>query len=320
MADALSRKVESLGSLAYILVAKRPLALDVEALSNQERQYDDPHLLVLKDTVQHGDAKEVTIVDDDIDGQSECTIQILEDMLRVCVIDLGGPNDQFLPLAKFAYNNGYQSSIQMAPYEALYGRQCQSLDASEKVKLIQERLRTAQSRQKSYAEQKVCEITYMVGEKVMLKISPMKGVLRFRKKGKLSPRHIGPFEVIRKIGEVVYGHALSPSLLSVHLVFHVSMLRKYVGDPSHVLDFSTVQLDGNLTYYVEAVVILDRQIRKLRSKNIASVKVQWRGQPVREDTWETEREMRNKYPHLFETPDIILNPFEDEHLFKRERM
>ncbi|XP_070031649.1 uncharacterized protein [Nicotiana tomentosiformis] len=145
----------------------------------------------------------------------------------------------------------------------------------------------------------------MVGERVLLKVSPMKGVIQFEKKGKLSPRFIGPFEVLQRIGEVAYKLALPPSLPSVHLIFHVSMLRKYVGDPSHVLDFSTVQLDGDLTYDVEPMAILGRHVRKLRSKDIASVKVQWRDQPIEEATWETKREMRSRYPHLFETPVTV---------------
>ncbi|XP_070020602.1 uncharacterized protein [Nicotiana sylvestris] len=113
----------------------------------------------------------------------------------------------------------------------------------------------------------------MVGEKVLLMVSPMKGVMRFGKKGNLSPQFIGPFEVLRRIGEVAYEIVLPPSLLSVHMVFHVSMLRKYIGDLSHILDFSTVQFDGDLTYNVEPVAILERQVRKLRSKDITSVKV-----------------------------------------------
>ncbi|XP_070022122.1 uncharacterized protein [Nicotiana sylvestris] len=117
----------------------------------------------------------------------------------------------------------------------------------------------------------------MVGEKVILKVSPMKSVMRFRKKGKLSPRFIGPFEVLRRNGEVAHELALPPILSSVHPVFHVSMLRKYTGDPYHVLDFSTVQLEGDLIYDVEQTAILERQVRKLRSKDIASMKVQWRG-------------------------------------------
>ncbi|XP_070017217.1 uncharacterized protein [Nicotiana sylvestris] len=138
----------------------------------------------------------------------------------------------------------------------------------------------------------------MVEKKFLLKVLPMKGVMRFRKKGKLIPQYIGPFEVLLKIGEVAYKHAFSPSLSSVHPLFHVSMLRKYVGDPSYVLDFSTILLDGDLTYDVHMVAILNRQVQKLRSKDIALVKVQRRAQPVEKATWETEWEMQSRYPHL----------------------
>ncbi|XP_070013197.1 uncharacterized protein [Nicotiana sylvestris] len=112
----------------------------------------------------------------------------------------------------------------------------------------------------------------MLGDNVLLGVSPMKGVIGFRKKCKLSPLYIGPFEVLERIGEVAYMHALPPSLSSVHLVFHVSMLRKYFSDPYHVLHFNMVQLDWDLAYDMELVSILDRHVRKLRSKNIASVK------------------------------------------------
>ncbi|XP_070002274.1 uncharacterized protein [Nicotiana sylvestris] len=113
----------------------------------------------------------------------------------------------------------------------------------------------------------------MVGERVLLQVSPMKGVMMFEKKSKLSPRYIGYFEILERVGEVAYKLALPPSLSVVHPVFHVSMLRKYQGDLSHVLDFSSVLLDKDLTYVEEFVAILDRQVRKLRSKNIALVKV-----------------------------------------------
>jgi len=113
----------------------------------------------------------------------------------------------------------------------------------------------------------------MVGERVLLWVLPMKGVMRFEKKGKMSPRCIGPYEVLQHVGEVAYEVALPPSLARVHPVFHVSMLWKYHGDPVHVLDFSSVLLDKDLSYVEEPVAILDRRVRKLRSKNIASVKV-----------------------------------------------
>ena len=136
-------------------------------------------------------------------------------MLRACVIEFGGHWDSFLPLAEFSYNNSYHSSIDMAQFEALYGRRCRShigwfdafkvrpwgddllRDSMEKVKSIQEKLLVAQSRQKEYADQKVRDLEFMEGEQVLLKVSPMKGVMRFGKRGKLSPRYIGPFEVLK---------------------------------------------------------------------------------------------------------------------------
>ncbi|XP_070042771.1 uncharacterized protein [Nicotiana tomentosiformis] len=118
----------------------------------------------------------------------------------------------------------------------------------------------------------------MEGKKVLLRVSPIKGVMRFGKKGKLSPQYIVPFEVLERVGEVAYKLSLPPTLSGVHLVFHVFMLQKCYEDPSHVLDFRSTHLDKDLTYDDEPVAILDRQVRKLRSKNIAFVKVQWRGQ------------------------------------------
>ncbi|XP_070013958.1 uncharacterized protein [Nicotiana sylvestris] len=129
--------------------------------------------------------------------------------------------------------------------------------------------------------------------------------MRFGKKVMLSPRFIGPFEILKQVGEVAYELDLPPSLAGVHPVFHVSMLQRYHSDPSHVLEFTSVQLDKDLSYVEEPVAILDMQVRKLRSKDIASVKVQWRGQPVEEATWETERDMRSRYPHLFTTSGVL---------------
>ena len=208
------------------------------------------------------------------DGQSERTIQILEYMLRACVMDFGCGWERYLPLAEFAYNNSYQASIQMAPFEALYGRKCRSpigwfevgeskllgpdlvQDALEKVKIIRERLLMAQSRQKAYADHRRRELEFSVGDQVFLRVSPMKGVMRFGKKGKLSPRYVGPYEILERIGKVAYRLALPSELGGVHPVFHVSMLRKYLPDPSHVIQPQTVELDRNLAYEETLVKIL----------------------------------------------------------------
>ncbi|KAG8496459.1 hypothetical protein CXB51_007559 [Gossypium anomalum] len=220
------------------------------------------------------------------DGQSERVIQILEDMLRCCVLEFQGSWERYLPLVEFAYNNSYQTSLKMAPYEALYGRKCRTplywtelkenqiygvdliKETEEKVKVIRDCLKAASDRQKSYADLKRKDIEFQVGDKVFLKVSPWKKVLRFGRKGKLSPRFIGPYEVIEKVGPVAYRLALPPELEKIHDVFHVSMLRWYRSDPSHVL---------------------------------------WQRHGIEEATWESEETMRNQYPHLF-TGKI----FEDE--------
>ena len=148
----------------------------------------------------------------------------------------------------------------MAPFEALYGRKCRSLvgwfeageqkllgpdlvqDAVEKVKLIKERMKTAQSRQKSYSDRRRRDLEFHEGDSVFLKVSPFKGVMRFGKKGKLSPRYIGPFQILRRIGDRAYKPALPPSMDKVYPVFHISMLRKYLHDESHVLEPQTVNI------------------------------------------------------------------------------
>ena len=195
-----------------------------------------------------------TTFDPQTDGQSERTIQVLEDMLRACVLDHKGSWEEHLPLVEFAYNNSYQASIQMALYEALCGRPCKSplcwtevgdssitrpdliRDTSKKVSLIRQRLLTAQSRQKSYANVRRRPLEFKVGDHVFLKAMPKRGVVRFNKGEKLSPRFIGPFEILEMIGTVAYRLVLPPSMSGVHEVFHVSMLRKYTPDPAHMVD------------------------------------------------------------------------------------
>ncbi|GJV43027.1 putative reverse transcriptase domain-containing protein [Tanacetum coccineum] len=156
------------------------------------------------------------------DGQSKRTIQTLEDMLRACVIDFGGSWDTHLPLAEFSYNSSYHLSIRCAPFEALYRRKCRSpilwvdvrksrligpefvQETTDKVVLIKERLKAARDCQKSYADNRRKPLEFEVGDQVLLKVSPWKGVVRFGKKGKLAPRYVGPFEIIERIGPVAY--------------------------------------------------------------------------------------------------------------------
>ncbi|XP_075084938.1 uncharacterized protein LOC142168178 [Nicotiana tabacum] len=137
----------------------------------------------------------------------------------------------------------------------------------------------------------------MVGENVLLRVSPMKGLMWFGNKEKLSSRFISPFEILERAGKVAYRLALPPILAGVHPVYHASILLKYHEDRSHVLDFSTKQLDENLTYEEEPVAILDQQVCKFRSKSFPYVKVQWRGQPIDGAMWESDSYIRSRYPH-----------------------
>ena len=251
------------------------------------------------------------------DGQSERTIQVLEDMLRACVLDHKGSWEEDLPLVEFAYNNSYQASIQMAPYEALYGRPCRSplcwtevgessitgpdliRDTSEKVSLIRQRLLTAQSRQTSYVDVRRRPLEFEVGDHVFLKVMPKRGVVRFGKRGKLSPRFIGPFEILERVGTVAYRLALPPSMSGVHEVFHVSMLRKYTPDPTHVVDWGQIEVDTDETFEEGPVCIVDSRDQVLRRKTVRLVLVLWRHYGVEEYTWEREDTMRATYPFLF---------------------
>ncbi|XP_062110436.1 uncharacterized protein LOC133822196 [Humulus lupulus] len=126
----------------------------------------------------------------------------------------------------------------------------------------------------------------------------MKGVMRFGQKGKLNPRFIGPFEILDRIGKVAYKLALPPDFSDVHDVFHVSMLKKYIPDSSHVLQHEVIQVDKDLTYEEKHVQILDRKNKVLRNKEIPLVKVLWRSQTIEDATWERENEMKAKYPNL----------------------
>ncbi|KAL4035172.1 hypothetical protein IC575_003852 [Cucumis melo] len=153
---------------------------------------------------------------------------------------------------------------------------------------------------KSYADVRRKDLEFEVGDMVFLKVAPMKGVLRFEKKGKLSPRFVGPFEILERVGPVAYRLALPPSLSAVHDVFHVSMLRRYVADPTHIVDFEPLQVSENLSYEEQPVEILAREIKKLRSRDIPLVKVLWQNHGVEEATWEREEDMKTQYPELFE--------------------
>ncbi|GKB43113.1 putative nucleotidyltransferase, ribonuclease H [Tanacetum coccineum] len=251
------------------------------------------------------------------DGQSERTIQTLEDMLRACALEWTGCWDEYLCLVEFAYNNSWHASIKAAPFELLYGRKCRAPICwdevgerliegpelieitNEKVAVAKEKLKEARSRQKSYADKHRRDLEFQVGDRVFLKVSPFRGVKRFGIKGKLSPRFIGPFEILERIGEVSYRLALPPQLSHVHDVFHVSLLRGYHYHPLHVASYPFDQIQPDMSLSEEPESILDRQERVMRNKVIPFVKILWKNHPEREATWETEESMRASYPHFF---------------------
>ncbi|GJW65365.1 putative reverse transcriptase domain-containing protein [Tanacetum coccineum] len=227
------------------------------------------------------------------DSQSERTIQTLEDMLCACVIKFGSSWDRHPPLVEFSYNNSYHASIKVAPYKALYGRKCRSpvcwsevgdsqltgpeliRDTTEKIVQIKNRLLTARSRQKSYADRRTKPLEFEVGDMVMLKVSPWKGAMHFGKRGKLSPRYIGPFKILARVGLVAYTLELPEELKGIHSIFHVSNLKKCLAEGDIVIPMDEIQLDDKLHMIEESVEVIDREVKRLKQGQIHIVKVRW---------------------------------------------
>nr|GEY36322.1 putative reverse transcriptase domain-containing protein [Tanacetum cinerariifolium] len=235
---------------------------------------------------------------------SERTIQTLEDMLRTCVIDFGNSWDKHLPLAEFSYNNSYHASIKAAHFEALYERKFRSpvcwsevgdaqltgpeliLKTTEMIVKIKNQLLAAHSTQKSYADVRHKPLEFKVGDRVMLKVSPWKGMIRFRKRGKLSPRYIGPFKILSRIGPVAYKLDLPQELHGIHNTFHVSNLKKCLADEELIIPLDEVKIDDKLHFIEESVEIMDREVNQLKQSRIPIVKVQWNSKRGPEYTWE----------------------------------
>ncbi|XP_073035225.1 uncharacterized protein [Primulina eburnea] len=213
----------------------------------------------------------------------------------------------------------------MAPYEALYGRKFRSplnwdmdewrgtkngqerairpdiiKEAIDKIQLIRQRIETAQSRQKSYVDKRRKYLKFEVGDFVLLKVSPRKGIKRTGKKGKLHPRFVGPFEVIERIGTMAYRLSLPENISGIHNVFHVSQLRKCKVNSAQLIDHQQIDLEENLTYEEQPVNILDQRIKELRGRPIQLIKVLWKNHNIEEATWEREKDMRCQYPHSFQ--------------------
>ncbi|GJT68091.1 putative reverse transcriptase domain-containing protein [Tanacetum coccineum] len=207
-----------------------------------------------------------------------------------------GSWDVHLPLIEFSYNNSYHSSVRCAPFEALYGRKCRSPIMWAEIK---DRLKAARDRQKSYVDKRRKPLEFSVGDYVLLKASPWKGVVRFGKKGKLAPRFVGPFEIVEKVGPVAYRLDFPKKLNDVHDTFHVSNLKKCLADPTLQVPLDEIRVDAKLNFLEEPVEILEREFKKLKRSRIAIVKVWWNLKRSPEFTWEREDQMKLKYPHLF---------------------
>ncbi|GJZ05904.1 putative reverse transcriptase domain-containing protein [Tanacetum coccineum] len=222
------------------------------------------------------------------DGQSERTIQTLEDMLRACVIDFGKGWVNHLPLVEFSYNNSYYASIKAAPFEALYSQKCRSpvclaevgevqlagpeivQETTEKIIQIKQIVQAARDRQKSYADLKRKPMEFQVGDRVML-----------------------------KIGFVTYKLELPQELSRVHNTFHVSNLKKCYSDKPLAVPFDELHIDDKLHFVKEPIKIMDREVKRLKQSRILIVKVRWNSRRGHEFTWEREDHFRKKYPHLF---------------------
>ena len=254
------------------------------------------------------------------DGQTERVNQILEDMLRARAIKNGQSWDKSLCYAEFSYNNSYQASLKMSPFEALYGRRCRTplfwnetgesqvfgpeilRDAERQVREIKENLRAAQSRQKSYADNRRRELTFGVGDYVYLKVSPIRGLRRFKVKGKLAPRYVDPFKILERRGEVAYQLELPYQLSDVHDVFHISQLKKCLRVPEEQLPMEELNIGEDLTYSEHPIKILETAERVTRSKTIQMCKVQWSRHSEDEATWERKEDLQKDFPSLFSSP------------------
>jgi hypothetical protein len=247
-------------------------------------------------------------------------------MLRACAIHYGKNWDKCLSLAEFTYNNSYQSSLKMAPFEALYGRRCRTplnwsqaggreifgpdlvLEVERKVRIIRKNLEVAQAMQKIYHDKRRKPLQFEVGNHVYLKVSATKGVQRFGIKGKLAPHYIGPYEITEACEPLAYKLKLPPKVPSIHNVFHVSQLKKSIRVPTKVLIEPEMELEPDLSYQEHPSKILDCKERSTRAKTIKMYKIQWSNHTKEEATWETEEYVRKNYPD-FLPKEVGMSPY-----------
>jgi hypothetical protein len=207
-------------------------------------------------------------------------------MLRMHVMHTPKKWEDYLPLVEFAYNNDYQESLKMSPFEVLYGRPCNTLvswsnhvnrvtigpdmlkELEQQVTQIKQNLKVAQNRQKSYVDRKRTPREFRVGDHIYLRVRPRKSSLEMGDCAKLAPRYFGPFEVLDRVGPVAYRLALPPTV-KTHNVFHVSLLKKYVHDSNHIIEWSVIQVELEGEFLHEPQCLLDRKETSLRNRTIA---------------------------------------------------
>ncbi|WVZ51271.1 hypothetical protein U9M48_002428 [Paspalum notatum var. saurae] len=225
-------------------------------------------------------------------------------MLRARVLTYSTKWDECLPLAKLgdgSFRGSVWEEVRNTSNRSNLGERVTFgpdlvTQAEEQVRFIQENLKRAQSRQKSYSDRRRRPLVFKEGDHVYLRVSPMKGVHRFGVKGKLAPRYVGPFKISEKCGPVAYRLELPPRLAAVHDIFHVSQLKKCLRVPEEEIDTSQVQIEPDLTYEARPVKVLDQKQRSTRRSTVTMYKVQWSEHTEEEATWETEEYLRTKYP------------------------
>eukprot|EP00253_Pinus_taeda_P014522 PITA_14522 len=250
------------------------------------------------------------------DGQTEHLNQVVEDMLRACVMMKPTQWEEYLHLVEFAYNNGYHTSTQVSPFEVLYGRKCRTpsswggpedrlrfgpdmlKEMEDMVKKVHNKLKDAQDRQKNFTNRKRRFKKFQVGDHVFVRIQTRRSTLQWSGCAKLAPRYFGPFQILARVGPVAYQLAL-PSHIKIHNVFHVSVLKQYVYNPKHVIQWQDVRVKLEGEVLVEPLTILDRREVQLRKRVIIQAKVQWQHYGPEEATWEDEELRKEAYPNLF---------------------